>query len=330
MSVIIKDISIYLPSNILSNMDLLDLFPDWNAAKIEERVGIRERHIADENETALDMAEQACNLLLQKHDKDQIDFLIFCTQSADYYLPTNACILQDRLGLKTSTGAYDFTLGCSGFVYGLAMAKAFIETGMATQVLLVTSDTITKYINPNDSSNRPLFGDAASASLIVASEKDGIKNFVLGTDGKGRDKLIIEAGASRMPLKDGKTYPLVEGVSPEYFSMNGPELFIFTIESVPKIISDVLAKNHLQKDDIDYFIFHQANTYMLNYLRKKIGIPPEKFYLDMQFVGNTSSTTIPLALRDSIDKNLIKPGNRILLCGFGVGYSWGATIIEIN
>jgi 3-oxoacyl-[acyl-carrier-protein] synthase III len=332
MGTIIRKINYFLPHTVLPNSQLEKELPGWDSEKIESKTGIRERRIAADGETTLDLAYQACKLALENYDKDKIDCLILCTQSPDYFLPTSACILQDKLGLKTSTSAFDFNLGCSGFIYGLAIAKSFLVSQVASCVLLVTSETYSKHIHKFDKVNRTIFGDAAAAAIIEPSTEDHILNFVLGTDGSGYKNLIVPRGGMRM--RYDPSLPEIEDSggnirSENNLYMNGPEIFNFTIESVPAVFNQILEKNNSRIEDIDYFIFHQANKYMLDYLRKKIKIPEDKFYFDMLLVGNTVSSTIPIALKESIENGRILKGNKIMLLGFGVGYSWGGTIIKL-
>jgi len=328
----IANIEYYLPEKIITNEQLATQFPDWSSEKIEKKVGIRERHIVKEDETALDLALEAGKKILKNYDKDKVDFLIFCTQSPDYYLPTSACILQDKLGFKTNIGAFDFNLGCSGFVYGLALAKSLIASKIATNILLITSETYTKYIHPKDKSNRTIFGDAAAAVIIEKSEKEQIGEFALGTDGSGYKNLIVPNGGLRNRY-DSNAKEIDDGSgsirTDNNLYMNGPEIFNFTIKAVPKVVAEILEKNNTTLKDIDYLIFHQANKYINEYLRKKIGIPKEKYYLDLLHTGNTVANTIPIAIKNSLDNKIIKKGNKVLLAGFGVGYSWGGTIITI-
>lgn len=325
-------IEIYFPKNKITNSELAALFPDWSATKIEEKIGIKERYVAAENETAFDLAFEASKKALKKFDKDQIDFILLCTQSPDYLIPTSACILQDKLGLKTNTGALDFNLGCSGFVYGLALAKGLIKAGAATNVLLITSETYSKHIHPSDRSNRSIFGDAAAATIICSNEVNKILEFDLGTDGQGMNNLILINGGMRNKVETSAQEWVDESGnlrSNNYLFMNGPEIFNFTIEKVPIVVENILKKNNTTLDEIDYVIFHQANKYMLNYLRMKIQIPKNKFYNNILFTGNTVSSTLPIALKDCMDQNIIKAGNKVLLVGFGVGYSWGGTLLII-
>jgi 3-oxoacyl-[acyl-carrier-protein] synthase-3 len=332
MAVKITNIEYYLPKKILSNSNLKEEFDDFNINKIEKIVGIKERHIVKKDETALDLALKVAKKVLKNYNKDKIDFLILCTQSPEYYLPSGACILQDRLRLKTDIGAFDYNLGCSGFVYGLAIAKGLIGSNIASSILLITSDIISKYIYPKDKSNRTIFGDAAAAIIVEKSETEQIGGFVLGTDGSGYKNLIVPNGGIKnrydvnaKEINDGSGNIRTDN----NIYMNGPEIFNFTIDVVPKVVSKTLEKNNVTLEGLDYVIFHQANKYMNEYLRKKIGIPKEKYYLNLLNTGNTVSATIPIAIKDALDNNLIKKGDKVLLVGFGVGYSWGGTIITI-
>lgn len=332
MSVKIAKIEYYLPETIITNDNLEKDFPDWSSDKIEKKIGIRERHIVKENETAFDLALRASQKVLKNYNKDKIDLLMLCTQSPDYYLPTSACILQDKLGLKTNIGAFDYNLGCSGFIYGLALAKGLIFSNIATNILLITSETYTKHIHPKDKSNRTIFGDAAAAVIIEKSEEEHIGEFVLGTDGSGYKNLIVPNGGLRNKYNpDAKEIDDGSGSirTDNNLYMNGPEIFNFTIKAVPKVVSETLKKNNITLNEVDYIIFHQANKYMNEYLRKKINIPKDKFYLNLLHTGNTVSATIPIAIKDCLDNNIIKKGDKILIVGFGVGYSWGGTIVKL-
>ena len=323
-------IACYLPEIIFTNSDFEREFPDWNASKIEEKVGIRQRHLSAKGETALDMAFQASERVLDGEDKGTVDFILLCTQSPDYFLPTSACILQEKLGLSNKTGALDYNLGCSGFIYGLALAKGLLAAGIATRILLIMSETYSKHLHPADRANRSIFGDGAVAILLDINDLPHIGSFELGTDGSGKNNLIVEAGAMRKPcVSESVAIANEDGTfhSPNHLYMNGPEIFNFTIESVPGLVSSVLQKNNLSLEEIDYVIFHQANKYMLEYLRKKIRIPAEKYYNNMLMTGNTVSATIPIAMVESLEQGKIKPGSKLLLVGFGVGYSWGAVVI---
>jgi len=330
MEAYIKAISYYLPEKIVTNEDLVKEFPEWTVEKVAGKVGVRQRHVVSENETASDMATKASEKLFaeQNIDRSTIDFVLFCTQSPDYFLPTSACLIQNRLGLSTSCGALDFNLGCSGFVYGLSLAKGLIAGGIAKNILLLTAETYSKYIHPKDKGNRTIFGDASAATLISTDGFASIENFCLGTDGRGAENLIVRNGGMRQPDTLGDLAFDESGnlTSSDYLYMNGGEIFNFTAEAVPVLVDQVLEKNHLTKEDIQLFVFHQANKYMMNYLRKLIEIESDKFYFFLENVGNTVSSTIPIALCEAQKEGKLK-GN-ILIAGFGVGYSWGATILK--
>lgn len=322
-------IEYFLPDDILNNADLEFCFPEWKSDQIFEKIGVKERHIVSENQTALDLAEKAAEKVLINFDKEKIDFLILCTQSPDYFLPTSACILQNKLGLRKDTGALDFNLGCSGFIYGLAIAKGLIHSRIASNILLIMSETYSKHIHPADKSNRSIFGDAAAACLVSGSEINKIMEFELGTDGSGMNNLIVQNGGMRNRKKEDGSNIITPDNIGNYLFMNGPEIFNFTIQNIPGLVERTLKKNNLTIDSIDYVIFHQANKFMLDYLCKKIKFPAEKFHQNMEYTGNTVSASIPIALKDCIENKKTKMGDKVLLCGFGVGYSYGATIIKI-
>lgn len=331
MKAYIKAISYYLPDSVLKNEDLVKEFPEWTVEKVAAKIGINQRHIAGENETAADMAVLAAEKLFAEHkiERSCIDFVLFCTQSPDYFLPTSACIIQNKLSLSTNCGALDFNLGCSGFVYGLSLAKGLIAGGIAQNILFITSETYSKHLHEKDKGNRTIFGDAAAATLISKDGFASIEEFSLGTDGKGAENLIIRKGGMRQPaaINDLQTDEHGNMSSSDYLYMNGAEIFNFTSEAVPVLIEHVLKKNQINKDDIDLFVFHQANKYMMNYLRKLIDIDKDKFYFCLESVGNTVSSTIPIALYEAQKENVLK-GN-VLLAGFGVGYSWAGVILKI-
>jgi 3-oxoacyl-[acyl-carrier-protein] synthase-3 len=331
MKAYIKAISYYLPERVLTNEDLVKDFPEWSVDKIANKIGVNERHICDDNETSVDLAIKACEKLFADYssiDKGQIDFLILCTQSPDYFLPTSSCIVQDKLGLNTNIGAFDFNLGCSGYVYGLSIAKGLIYGGIAKNVLLITSETYSKHLHPKDKGNRTIFGDAASATVISEEGFAEIGNFSLGTDGRGAENLIVKTGGikHKTPKNDTTFDEAGNPKSSDYLFMDGTEIFNFTMEAVPLLVKDTLLKNDLNQEDINMFVFHQANKYMMNFIRKKIKIDEEKFYYCIENVGNTVSSTIPIALSEAKKQNLLQ-GN-VLLAGFGVGYSWAGVVLK--
>jgi len=336
MHAAIRAIEYYLPEKVLSTSDLAAEFPDWSVAKIDSKTGITERHIARANEFSSDLAAAAAEKLFASGAcrPGDVDFILFCTQSPDYFLPTTACLLQDRLGIPTNAGALDFNLGCSGFIYGLGLAQGLIASDQASRVLLLTAETYSKFIHPQDRSVRTIFGDAGAATLLVATDaaEPLIGPFVYGTDGKGGPNLIVPCGAMRRPhnaesavTKEDESGNLR---SDDNLFMNGGEIFGFTLRAVPQSVEALLTRSGKRMEDVDLFVFHQANQYMLDHLRRRINIPEEKFQVAMSHCGNTVSCTIPIALKSALAEGRLKAGSHAMLVGFGVGYSWGATLLR--
>ena len=331
MKAYINYISYFLPNKILTNSQISKVHPEWDADKISLKTGIYERHVSGKNEFASDLAISAANLLFDENDIDhnKIDFILYCTQSPDFFLPTTACYLQNKLNLPTTAGALDFNLGCSGYIYGLSLAKGLIMSNAAKNILFITSETYSKYIHVDDKSNKTIFGDAATATLISSTIGEfEICDFVFGTDGSGYENLIVKNGGIK--YKNNIGYDVMDNKgnyikNDDYIFMDGPSIFSFTSNSVPKLVDQVLLKNNLLFDNINFFLFHQANKYMLDFIRKKIKIPQEKFIYCIEKFGNTVSNTIPIALKEECLK---KKKGKLLLAGFGVGYSWGGCVIK--
>lgn len=318
----INHVSSYLPAKKLSNQDLNLIHPEWSAEKISAKTGIYLRSVSNKNEFASHLAENAAHNLITINniDKNSIDCLIICTQSPDYLIPTTACLVQERLGLKKNIAAFDVNQGCSGYIYSLAIAKGMVSSGIVNKILLITVDTYTKFIHKNDRVNKTIFGDGASASLISSDAKGfEIGDFVFGTDGSGACNLILQGsgarGFSQIKKSDNE----------KWLFMNGPEIFSFTSQQIPILVKKTLKKNNLLLKDVDHFIFHQANKFMLNHIRKKCEIPEEKFIIDLENTGNTVSSTVPIVL-SNLNKDIKL--NTVLLAGFGVGYSMGGCIIK--
>lgn len=330
----IIDIASHLPAQTLSNEELAAVFPDWPADKIFEKTGILVRHIAAADETAGDLACAAAQALFAKGkvSAQDIDFIILCTQAPDYVLPTTACVLQHRLGIPTHAGALDINLGCSGYVYGLSLATGLIHSGAATRVLLLTADTYSKFIHPLDKSVRTLFGDGATATVVAATH-DGasIGPFIFGTDGAGAGNLIVETGGCR-EARSPESAKAVQDASGNWRSrdnlyMNGGEVMSFSLTQVPRALDAMLDKAGWTIDEVNCVFLHQANKFMLDALRKKMKLPPEKTPVRLADVGNTVSSTIPLTMQPLLDQNALTAGSRHVLIGFGVGYSWAACTV---
>ncbi|TVQ18091.1 MAG: ketoacyl-ACP synthase III [Bacteroidetes bacterium] len=328
----IKGISYYLPEKVLTNEELVKDFPEWSVERVASKIGIAERRVAGKEESTSDLAAAAARELFKEYNIDpkSIDYILLCTQSPDYFLPTTACLVQKMLDIPTTAGALDFNMGCSGFVYGLSLAKGLICGEIARNVLLITSEIYTKHIHPKDKINRTIFGDAAAACLISGDGFAEIGNFSLGTDGTGAENLMVKTGGIKYPEKQNDLTTDESGniKSSDHLFMNGTKIFNFTLEKVPILVEETLKSNGLIKSDISLYVFHQANKYMLNFLRKKIIIEEEKFYYCMEKVGNTVSSTIPIALAEAAKEN--KLNGNVLLAGFGVGYSWAGTILKFQ
>ena len=334
MKVYIKALSYYLPERIVTNAELLKDFPEWSVDKVTAKVGVTSRHLAADNETAGYLAEKAARRLFEEYgiSPSEIDFLLLCTQSPDYFLPSTACLLQHRLGIPVTSGAFDYNLGCSGCIYGLAVAKGLVSAGIARNVLLLTAETYSKYLHPSDKSNRSIFGDGAAACLISTDGFAEIGDFVCGTDGSGAENLIVKTGASKQRKPTGIFKEDEEGHTwyDDYLYMNGGAIFNFTLETVPVLVRQLLDKSGSQKEEIDYFIFHQANKFMLNTIRKVCVLPKEKFYVSLENTGNTVSSTVLIGLKDCLLNGTIKAGMQVVVAGFGVGLSWGGTILKFS
>ena len=334
MKAYIKAISYYLPEKVITNKDLCADFTDLTEDKIFQSTRVQKRHISASHEIGSDLGFNAAEILFKEHNiqREDVDFLLFCSEALDYISPSTACILQNRLHLSKSTGSLDIPYGCSGFVYGLSVAKGLIESEQATNILLITSDIPSKVIHPEDVELKLLFGDAGAATLISKRESNnGIGKFVFGTDGSGYENLIVRKSGFRefMTREWLDQYSEFDGMKYGRLEMKSSNIFLFAIKVVPQMVRDILVKENLEIEDIDFFIFHQANFQMLELLRKKLRIPTEKFIIDMEDFGNTVSASIPIALSRALKAGKIKTGNKVMFCGFGIGLSWSGTIVEI-
>ena len=322
----IGPISVYLPEKVETNELLQAENPKWDMELIHARTGIARRHIAAEDQTAADLGVEACQLLFEEHKVDplSVDFLLLCTQTPDYPLPTSACLMQHRLGMSIHAGALDFNLGCSGFVYGLALAEGLIRARAARRILLVTAETYSKYIHPSDRSLRTIFGDGAAATLIEASDQPSLCGFQFGTDGSGADTLFVTDGGAR-PAKDAlqprhrKRWP-----SPLY--MDGPSLISFSVARIPELVKDILAAAQLQGSDIDLYLLHQATRKMLERLQEAMEVDEARLPIILEDCGNTVSATIPILINELRQTGRVKPGCQSMLVGFGVGWSWAGCV----
>ncbi len=322
----IGPVAVHYPARLETNAALHAQFPGWDIPLIEEKTGIAQRFIAAENETAADLAVAAAEKLFAEHsiDRRTIDFILLCTQTPDYPLPTTACLIQDRLNIPTTAGALDFNLGCSGFVYGVSMAEGLICSGQAKRILLLTAETYSKYIDPEDRSLRTIFGDAAAATLIEAKPDSCLTEFRFGTDGSGADTLLVADGGARKPHDALRPRHRKRWKSRLY--MDGPSLISFTVTAIPELIREMLATSGLTIDDLDFFLMHQATDKMLSQLQIALGVDSTKLPIRLRDCGNTVSSTLPILIHDLRSKGELVPGMQTMLVGFGVGWSWAGCL----
>lgn len=319
-------IAVHLPSRVETNEQLQELYPRWNLRLIEQKTGIRSRHIAEPAETPSDLAVAAAEKLFAEHqiDRSSIDFILLCTQTPDYPLPTTSCLIQDRLGLPQRCGTIDFNLGCSGFVYGLALADGLIQSRAAQNILLLTAEAYSKYIDDDDRSLRTIFGDGAAATLVTASDSRTLWGFQFGSDGSGGDMLLVSDGGARhaedaIPPRHRQRWK-------SRLYMDGPSLINFTVEAVPRLVDEILEANQLTDDDIDKYLLHQATWKMLDQLRSRMGVAEERVPVELADVGNTVSCTIPILIDGLRKRDQLDPKSVNMLVGFGVGLSWAGCL----
>lgn len=331
-SVCIAAIDYALPERRVTNEMLAEWHPTWQIDQVELRTGVKERAWCSEGETALDLAEVACRKVLARAnwDLNTIDAVLFCTQSPDHVMPPNSCLLQDRLGLSKSVAALDFTLACSGFIYGLYLAKALVSSGAAHRVLLVTAEAYSRWMHPDDRGPVTLFGDGAAATLIT-SGRTGIEAMALGTDGHGASTFIIPAGGARWPASDNTKQQTTDQSgnvrTAENIYMNGGSVLDFVKKEIPSFVRRLLEQSNSTLDSVDLVIFHQASLITLDHLNRALRIPRQKQFSNITYIGNTVSASIPMAIRDAELQGVLKPNMRLMLVGFGVGLSWGGCVL---
>ncbi len=331
----IKEIRVALPAQIIGNDEIATREPNWDMTRVQQKTGVRSRHFARDGETAYDLALTACRELLAQNSglTDKIDAVIFCTQSPDYIMPPNACLLHKELDLKDQVAAFDFNLACSGFPYGLAIADGFLKAKTARHILLVTADTYSKFISPQDRSVYSLFGDGAAVTwLTESSDERGLIDLSLATFGRDYPSFMIEAGGCRLPRSE-KTAELKSDIagnrrSQNHIAMKGQAVLDFVKSKVPAQVDELLLRNGLKLSDIDLVIPHQASATALDELRMHLKLPAERFFQNLGLVGNTVSASIPIALKEALEGGRIKTGHTVLLIGFGVGLSYASAILK--
>lgn len=320
MSYAITAIEHYLPEQIRDN-DFIGNACGADRNFLEKKIGIRNRHVLAPDEHVSHMLTRAARALLETHhvDPSEIDMLLVCTQNPDYALPTTACMIQDRLGLRTSCMAFDINLGCSGFVYALPIAGGFLQRKRFSKALVLTGDAYTKVIDPADRNTVALFGDAGAATLLTRCEEGfGVLDDDFGTDGSGAMNLVVpNSGTVKDPTAQSRLF------------MDGSEIFKFAVRTVPTSVLSLLERNGVQRNSVRYFVFHQANKYMLSEIQKRMELTSDQLVLDMEDYGNTVSATIPIAFGNLMRQGKLNRGDLVVLCGFGVGLSWGSLLYRV-
>lgn len=331
----IEAIATAFGSRLVTNAELEMAYPEWDFERLGERTGVFARPIAIDGETALDFAERAARKLVDdgRLQPGEIDAVIFCTETPDYVIPPNSCVLHQRLKLPTNVAAFDITLACSGYPYALMLARSMIDGGAARNVLVATADTYSHLIHPGDRATRVLFGDGGAVSLVTGrSERFRILDIMLGTSGAHYQRFIVKAGGARMPRSEAAREEHQDKSgnirNAESIEMDGFGVLSFFNTQVPKAVHELLAKHTLDMNDIDLIVCHQASKVALEGVRKGMGADPDRFIIDIGETGNLVSASIPVALARAEAAGRIKRGQRIILCGFGVGLSWGTALIE--
>ena len=325
-----------LPAREVTNEELERLHPDWRMPVVAKRSGVVSRRWCAPDETSLDLGIAASNDLFRRVSitPRDIDAVLFCTQTPDYVMPPNACLLQSRLGIPSTAAALDFSLACSGFLYGLYLARGLVRSGSARNVLLVTAETYSKLFSHDDRGPATLFGDGAAATLITATGTEGIGPVVLGTDGSTYDMFYVPAGGARVPSTAETCVPVPDRFgsqrSAEHLVMHGAAVLAFVEREIMPFVGRAMSEFRVTWADLDLVVFHQASGATLDLLAARLNIPREKMFSNIERVGNTVSASIPMALRDAADQGRLTPGARVLLVGFGVGMSWGACLVTWN
>lgn len=333
----IEAISCAFPQCSLTNNELRAIYPEWDFDRLEERTGVFKRYVASEGETALDFALRACQVLETQGrlKAGDIGAIIFCTQSPDYIMPPNSCVLHGKLSLGPEVLAFDINLACSGYIYGLKLADSLIRSGTTSRVLLATADTYSRYIHPGDRATRCLFGDGGAVSIISVSQNDGrgFRDIQCGTAGKHYEKFIIHAGGMRFPRSPETAQEMVDKSgnvrTEENIKMDGLGVLSFFNATVACSVRETLTRNGLTISDVDLFVFHQASQLALDSLRRLMDIPERKMVYDLAEIGNLVSASIPVALSRAFDRGQANRGQLALLCGFGVGLSWGTALVVL-
>lgn len=330
----ISGLAYALPVGQLTHEELQERFGHDEMDRLVVNTGIMTRRVSTQSECASDLAFTAATALFKNSDVDPstIDFVLFATQMPDYLLPTTACILQDRLGISKDAGAFDINLGCSQYIYSHATAYALVNSGLAKKVLVMTGDTPSRIVNQNDRSVVPLFGDAGTAAIVEdTGTTAGFQSFAFGSDGSKHQTLIWPASGMRVKCDENSGIEITDKLgsirSQNDMYMDGQNIFLFTLKTVPKTLKDFMSNENLVVDDIDFFVFHQASKLIVESIVKKLGIPEYKFNRIYESRGNSGGSTVGISLHHALSEGQIKPGSKIIMSAFGVGLSWAHTYI---
>jgi 3-oxoacyl-[acyl-carrier-protein] synthase-3 len=331
----VKAIAACVPKQVRSNNLLEDLLGSTELEKVLQNIGIREKRQVSEATTPSDLCCAAAERLFldNKVNKDEIDVVLFLSQNGDYKIPATSPSIQHRLGLPTTTACLDLTLACSGYIYALSTAFAYASLPSVKNVLLLVGEAFSQIVSDKDKVNAPLYGDAGTATLI-SKGNFGPSIFQLYSDGSGADAIKIQAGGARCPA-NSETVITKEKEDGNFRTehqlyMDGLEVFNFTLRVVPKSVKDALLESGESVDSVDFFIFHQANRFMIDFFVKKLKIPTDKVPISLDTFGNVSSATIPLTLVTRLKNELVDTDRKLLMSGFGAGLSWGTAILEMN
>jgi 3-oxoacyl-[acyl-carrier-protein] synthase-3 len=332
----ISGISACVPKQERTNTEYSPYFLEEDMQKLIITTGIEKRRVVDDYLCTSDLCYHAAEKLIESlgWDRNEIELLIFVSQTPDYILPMTSSILQDRLGLPKTCIAFDTTLGCSGYTYGLSIASSLLSSSKIKKGLLLVGDTISKVTSSKDRSTAPLFGDAGTATALTFNEEAQPLYFHLATDGSGHDSIKIEHGGQRNPVKIESLVSKKNGNGIEkndcQLNLNGIDVFNFGITQAPKSVKDLLVLSNKNSDEVDFYVFHQANKLMNETIRKKIKIPSEKVPYSLTNFGNTSSATIPLTIVSELREIVSSQNKSLVLCGFGVGLSWGSVLLNLD
>ncbi len=321
----------YFPEKQLNNDLLFETNGAVSAEQIFRLFGVKSRRRCEIGQTGFNLALEAAHKLMQKVSFESVDFLVYTTLGLDYVAPTTASQLHKSLRLSSNVGTLDIPSGCTGFLYGLSLVKGLLNSGVANHILFLLGEVPSTSIAMDDLELNAIFGDAGAAMWIDQQSARKIGHFVFGTDGRGIDALNVDRGGARHPIDEywlNKHRLEHNQLNRGQLKMDGMEVFRFALEKVPTLIDDTLSKNEMDLNGVNLVIFHQAGKQILNALKRKCKIPDDKFFEYYENVGNTVSCSIPIALEQAVLQNKIKSGDKILLIAFGVGFTWGGTVIE--